>query len=251
MRVKTHDPVCFFSLRHTLNRTAMKTDLILIGAFLCIMPGCEEENAKSARTFSYAFTNDAQGWIGDFADYPIGQSDAYDLQVDHATLPPPLDTSEGAVMMSGSNQSDDLFMFLKKEVTGLSPGAVYSITFTVEFASNVADGQAGIGGAPGESVFVKAGASQVEPAKLASDDDYYRMNIDKGNQSQGGQDMTVIGDFSNDSDQNTYRLVTRTNENPFQARADSNGGLWLIIGTDSGFEGTTTIYYNQIDVVLR
>lgn len=232
----------------------MKTNPILTGTFLCIIllsGACEKENEKGPRSFSYRFTNDAEGWVGDFADYPIGQSDAYGLQVDHTSLPSPLNTSEGAMMMTGTNHSDDLFMFLKKQVTGLSPGALYAVTFTVEFASDQADGQVGIGGAPGESVFVKAGASQREPMKVASEDGYYRMNIDKGNQAQGGEEMTVIGDFSNDSDQNTYRLVTRTNESPFQARADNNGAVWLIVGTDSGFEGTTTIFYNQIDVVLQ
>lgn len=231
----------------------MKTNLILICPFLCMMllAGCEEEGEKSPVSFSYTFSNDAQGWVGDFAEYPIGESASYELQVDHTTLPSPLDTSDGAMKMSGSNQSDDLFMFLKKQITGLSPGTMYSITFTVEFASNESDGQVGVGGAPGESVFVKAGASQTEPAKVESDDGYYRMNIDKGNQAQGGEEMIVIGDFSNDSDKNTYRLVTRTNETPFQAQADSNGSLWLIVGTDSGFEATTTIFYNQIDVVLQ
>ena len=33
--------------------------------------------------------------------------------------------------------------------------------------------------------------------------------------------------------------------------ADSSGELWLVVGTDSGFEATTTIYYNLIKVKLE
>lgn len=173
------------------------------------------------------------------------------LHFGYSTLPSPLDDSQGALMLTGHNNSDDLFMFLKKRITGLTAGKIYNLQFTVEFASNVPDGMAGIGGSPGESVFVKAGASQVEPMAIESEDGYYRMNIDKGNQSQAGEDMIVIGDFSNDTDVDEYTLVTRRNDGDLTAQADSNGELWIIVGTDSGFEGITTIYYNRIEVALR
>ena len=34
-------------------------------------------------------------------------------------------------------------------------------------------------------------------------------------------------------------------------KADDDGTLWLILGTDSGFEGLTTLYYDEITVVLE
>jgi hypothetical protein len=36
---------------------------------------------------------------------------------------------------------------------------------------------------------------------------------------------------------------------PFVALTDQSGMLWITIGTDSGFESTTSIYYDQ--VVIR
>jgi hypothetical protein len=153
-----------------------------------------------------------------------------------------------AIKQSGNNHSDDLFMFMKRRVNGLEPNTVYYITFTVEFATNVPDETMGAGGSPGESVYVKAGASVTEPKKVVDDENFYLMNIDKNNQAQNGEDMVVIGDFSNDTDQAVYTLKTVANESPFGAATDENGDLWLIIGTDSGFEATTTIYYNTIKV---
>jgi hypothetical protein len=201
--------------------------------------------------FTFDFSGGANGWSGDFADYPIGEADSYELEFEVSTLPEPLDENEAALKLSGTNMSDDLFMFLKKKLKGLKADATYNITFSIEFASNVPDGTPGIGGSPGESVYIKAGAAQIEPATVEDDMDYYRMNIDKGNQSTDGEDAKVIGDFSNDTDKEVYTLKTVSNENPMTVTADSNGELWVIVGTDSGFEGNTTIYYNVIGIELK
>jgi hypothetical protein len=142
---------------------------------------------------------------------------------------------------------------LKKKVSGLEPDADYQIDFSIEFASNVADNLVGIGGSPGESVFVKVGAAMVEPEKVSVTEggrEFYRMNVDKGGQSKGGDNAVVVGDFSNDTDESVYTLKTVETDSPFEATTDENGVLWLLVGTDSGFEGTTTIYYNQISATL-
>lgn len=197
------------------------------------------------------FEQDAMGWTGHFADYPVGREDFYELDFSYDNLPAPLDSTMGALRLNGSNRSDDLFMYIHRRITGLRPETVYYLTFTVEFASNVPDNRVGIGGSPGESVYIKAGATAEEPGRITDDMDYYRMNIDKGNQSQGGADMIVIGDFSNDTDQQVYVLKTVTNtEQEFAVTPNESGELWLIIGTDSGFEGTTTVYYNSVKAEL-
>lgn len=78
------------------------------------------------------------------------------------------------------------------------------------------------------------------------------MNIDKGNQIPSGEDMIYIGDFSNETNEFEYNLVNRNNiQTPFEAQANDAGELWLIVGTDSGFEGITTIYYTKIAVSLE
>jgi hypothetical protein len=229
----------------------MKRTVLIILNIILVLLACKEDNPPAQNTYTFTFETDMEGWTGDFADYPIGAEEQYELNLQHTSLPAPLNTSEGALMQTGSNQSDDLFMFIKKKITGLAAAKTYTIDFTVEFASNSADGMAGIGGSPGESVYIKAGAMPTEPLKVEDDMGYYRMNIDKGNQSQGGSDMIVTGDFSNDTEVNEYTLVTRTNQSVFQAQADSNGEIWIAVGTDSGFEGTTTIYYNTISVTFR
>ncbi|WP_372948670.1 hypothetical protein [Mariniphaga sp.] len=219
-------------------------------AVLVVLFACSDKNLNQPDPveFYFDFAQGTDGWTGDFADYPVGEEHFYDLVFEHDTLPEPLDQNQFALKLSGNNHSDDLFMFAKRKVSGLEPNTVYYINFTLEFATNVPDGTMGAGGSPGESVYIKAGATTTEPKKEKDGDNFYRMNIDKNNQSQNGEDMVVIGDFSNDTDLEEYTLKSVSNESPFGAATDENGNLWLIIGTDSGFEATTTIYYNSVKV---
>ena len=192
------------------------------------------------------------GWTGDFADYPTGPNDSafYELRFEYTNRPSNLGPTQKAILLSGNNHSDDLFMFIKKKVAGLKPNTEYILVFEVEFASNAEKNAVGVGGAAGESVYVKVGASGIEPRKIM-EEGFYRLNIDKGNQSNSGSDMITIGNIAVDSQ--VYNLVTQSNSNQnFQFRATSNGSgeLWLIVGTDSGFEGTTTLYYTKVNVVF-
>lgn len=200
------------------------------------------------------FTSGADNWVGDFADYPNDpiMLPQYQFQFSHSGLPLPLNTSDGAIRQSGVNRSDDLFMFIKKKVTGLTPNRNYIVDFKVDFATNVANNMVGVGGAPGEGVKIKVGAVPMEPVKLLNtSENWYRMNIDKGNQAIGGVDMKVIGDFANGTDQNVYKIKQVATTTPFNVKANQQGEIWLAIGTDSGFEGITTIYYNSIQVVIK
>ena len=133
--------------------------MLILGALVFALFACEDNGDDDIMdedvTLTYEFENDAEGWTGDFADYPVGEEERFELNFEHTTLPPPLDESEGALGISGTNLSDDL-----------------------------------------------------------------------------------------------YTLKTVTSDNPISITTDNNGQLWLIVGTDSGFEGNTTIYYNKITAVL-
>ncbi|MEM9325658.1 MAG: hypothetical protein AAGA85_08385 [Bacteroidota bacterium] len=228
--------------------------LVIAAIGATISCGDDDSEVSPEIQFTYDFTSGTEGWTGDFADYPNdeGVEEFYELDFTHSTLPEPLETNLGSLKQSGSNRSDDLFMFVKKQVTGLEPNQDYAVTIRIEIATDAASGAVGIGGAPGESVYLKAGATAIEPRKVLDDtDNHFRMNIDKGNQSQDGDDMKNIGDFANGTDEFTYVLKTLETNIPLLATADSNGELWVTVGTDSGFEGITTIYYNTIEVSIN
>jgi hypothetical protein len=232
----------------------MKKRIAYCIIILAFTSGCSFDDGLGFSIFSNSsdFSTDLQGWVGDFADYPIGVDDSsfYELRFEYTDRPSNLGPVQKAIMLSGNNHSDDLFMFIKKKINGLQPNTDYTVVFEVELASNAEKNNTGIGGAPGESVYVKAGASIIEPKKIV-DGSYYRMNIDKGNQSTDGDDMKVIGNIAVESAE--YNLITRSNSSqsiPFIVRSSALGELWLIVGTDSGFEGVTTLYYTKINVVF-
>ena len=80
-------------------------------------------------------------------------------------------------------------------------------------------------------------------------DNFFHVNIDKGNQSEGGKDALVLGTIGAGEDVEQYTLINRTNtDTPLTVRSDSDGKIWLIVGTDSGYEGLTTLYYSRIKV---
>ena len=48
-----------------------------------------------------------------------------------------------------------------------------------------------------------------------------------------------------------YRIKTLANSaSPVKVTADGEGRLWLIVGTDSGFEGLSALYYARISCTL-
>ena len=227
--------------------------------FVCIMLLCNcslsgDDKGISVFSVSFDFSHSEDGWKADFADLPANAEDSsfYELKYDYTNLPANLGTRK-AIMLSGNNHSDDLFMFIKRKVTGLNPNTSYTLVFEVELASNAPQGSVGAGGSPGESVYLKAGASEIEPVKNVQGDRYV-LNIDKGNQSAAGSNATVLGDIATPLTVAEYTLITRNNASPSAqpliAQSNSAGDIWLMIGTDSGFEGTTTVYYTNVKVLF-
>jgi hypothetical protein len=208
----------------------------------------------NAQQFEFDFHDGQQGWDGNFADYPVGYEALYELEFDYLPLPKNIDPAQKSLMISGKNHSDDLFMYIYKKVAGLIPNHNYQIIFDIEFASKARTNGMGVGGAPGESVHMKAGAILHKPDRVISDDQghqngFYLINLDKGNQGIEGPDMKIIGHVGVMDTTTVFALKTNQNkETPFPIQTDSSGTVWLVIGTDSGFESTTMLYYNKIKI---
>lgn len=206
---------------------------------------------------SFDFTQGAQGWESGFADLPANPNASYELQSGLRPLPSDLGVPGTGYLLQGHNRSDDLFMYLKRKLgasDGIVPKQVYSVQFKITVASNAPSGSFGAGGAPGESVILKAGAGSVEPRGVASHG-FVRLNMSIGDQATGGSGASVVGNIANGQTQNgqtpvPYVSLTKQHTHTFAAQADNNGNLWLLVGTDSGYEGLTALFYQQIEVQL-
>jgi len=194
------------------------------------------------------FNQGQQSWSAGFSDYPQGDEAIFQFVAKIRALP---DTAnQQGFLLAGNNRSDDLFMFLKTKVTGLAAETRYQLAAEINILTNAAQGCLGIGGAPGESVYFKLGANAIEPKQAD-----YHLNLDIGAQSNSGVDAVVLGNAGSE-DANCAgtrfgeKTLTLDNTKAFEFISSTSGQAWIFVGTDSGFEGLSQIYYQSINLRL-
>jgi hypothetical protein len=225
---------------------------ILPFLFLLIitLPACKKDK-ELYRGYTFNFETDAQGWNAYYSDYPVGQENFYELFFGHSRLPAPLDITVKALKITGNNHSDDLLSLIYRKFEALEPNRVYAVSFSIDLASNVQTNIIGIGGAP--DLALGAGGISFEPASSIDDQGLYRPNFSSALQSRQSNDtLKMLGTIGVGENITEYTLINRNNlQDPIYLSSNNKGELWLVIGTDSGFEGPTTLYYKTISVSLK
>lgn len=197
-----------------------------------------------------------------FLDYWDGEEERMELDWGHEPLPQEGSGRHG-IRISGRNLTDDLMMVLMRPLDGLEPDTRYRIELEMQFATNVPSGCAGVGGSPGESVFMRLGAAGEKPdyelVEEGSPDTppMRRATIDLGQQASPGERALSVGDMANGLDDSyctdpdsPWRLKrVSTAGQYFDVTTDGSGRIWVYGLSDSGFEATTTWY--MTDFVVR
>ncbi|MDP2714800.1 hypothetical protein [Rheinheimera sp.] len=222
--------------------------LPLLAGSLLLLSGCDIEYGTLPAHY-YDFRDGAQQWQPGFSDYPVDNADIFELE--SGIRPLPTGFSGTGFYLAGMNRSDDLFMYIKKQITGLEPSTRYQLSVSVRFLTDAGTDCVGIGGAPGESVYLKFGYAAAEPKQAG-----YYLNADKGNQSQDGTQGRVIGniaaaDIGCDGQKFASKAVTDSSATPLHFTSNADGTIWVFIGTDSGYEGLTRLYYQELDLRIR
>ncbi|MEW6306089.1 MAG: hypothetical protein AB1705_21640 [Verrucomicrobiota bacterium] len=223
--------------------------LSLLAALLFVSPGADGHPRRDGLVANFNLRRSSCAWQAGFADYPAGQERFYELAWQGSHHRQML----RGLFLSGSNHSDDLFMYIKRPLGGLKPLTRYEVGGAVQFLSKAPTGCVGIGGDPGASVFVKFGASTHEPCGVI-EDGMVRLNVDIGHQSNDGANALVIGDIATSSTNchnECYELKELETTTPLLVRTDECGALWIFVGTDSGFEGKTSVIYTRVHVRVR
>jgi len=218
---------------------------------------CNAEELYSLQVH-HSFERRMQGFEAVFADLPQDWGGAhYELDFRRELLPPPLSDYAG-LRLTGHNRSDDLAMLATAPIAGLQPGSLYRVEVEAEIASNVPSGCAGVGGSPGDSVYVKLGAAGEKPvAEPDPVDGWLRLNIDYGVQANPGANARIAGTLANsqscdngpDGEWEIKRVTTQGQ--PLFVSAGDDGVLWVIAGTDSAFEGFTRYYILSLTTRLE
>lgn len=247
----------FFSARST-------PSLVLPFLFLIILTfqniGCDSLTGPDApdHAYEYQFNEEPGDWSALFSNYGVGREDDFELESGYRPLPAPLDSGQTGFYLSGKNLSDDLNMFLKHRISDLKPETTYEVAFDVSFATTAPSGCAGVGGPPGEAVTVHVDASGMEPDRRVEDsreEGFYRLNLaeEYEGEAQSWYRATEIGDVANsrNCEEGWQYEIKTLSGGTRTATTDAEGDLWLLVGTRSGFEATTSLYYTEVKVDVR
>jgi len=237
----------------------MKLALYHLALPLFALTGCNLDSGASekkeidiSKPYVIDFNRSTHNFTAIFSDYPLSTNDQnneafYELSATYAYIPAPVIDLRG-IRLTGNNHSDDLLMAIKGEIKGLEKDTLYRVAIETSLATSAPSNCFGIGGAPGESVYVKLGASTEEP-KNTDDNGMYRLNIDIGQQSTSGSHGETVGDIANGRDcEQTEQFIMKTlsTSRTFDVITDDKGRFWLIAATDSGFEGLSEIYFSKL-----
>lgn len=232
-------------------RAAVAAALLLA---LLLPGGCDLLDKEGpGRILEFDFRDSEPSWEAFFTGYNVGWEEKMELRHGYRGLPEPLDTGDRGLFVSALNQSDNVKMLLRKQVGGLEPNSTYEVGFRVRFATDVPSGCAGVGGAPGEGVKVIADASAERPEPILDrpEDDYYLLNIQYRNESTEWYQGAIMGDIANSrscGEGYEYEIKELISEmGHATVRTDDQGRAWLLIGTRSGFEGRTELYYTYVE----
>ena len=202
---------------------------------------------NETKSINFNFTEGDAGFVPIFADYPISDNshEFYELKSELSDIP--IENAGKGLFISGNNHSDDLFMGYYKELSGFAPGTPLVADISFKLATNVDGGLIGIGGSPGSSVFVKCGITAKKPDSVKNGNMYY-LNLDKGNQGADGKDMKIVGTIEKQETLYPDKFEFNSYNTVIEVTPDESGNAYLIIGTDSGFEGTTSYYIGDVDI---
>jgi hypothetical protein len=235
----------------------MKTNqyvVFLMMALMFAIGGCKDENVEQPNPtvlLETNFNNGADGWQAVYAAYPEADADFYELVSGIKPLPTPLDQTKSSFLLSGNNHSDALQMFVVKQLSGLAPKTNYLVETEVELASKYPDGSVGIGGSPGNSVNLVAKFATMGYTLEKGKSSNIELTLKKVEATPESVLNMDLGDVSTPSDQYVYQLISRKKAStPEVIQSDQDGKLWAVIGTWSGFEGISFLFYTKIKITL-
>lgn len=228
-----------------------RTGWILMGA-LALAAGCDSGSEPGGTIVLTADFNEATPWTADFVDVAVAQET--DVEFVHGIRPLPANLPDGksGLYHAGTNISDDLFMFFKRQVVGVVPDQVYDAAFELTIGSNAGAG-CDIGAS---SIWVKAGVSIQQPFRVVDNAGYLRLNVDKGDQINSGATALNLGDIRNTtagcpSDAPFAQKTLTSGSRTIEVQATPDGSLWVYFGTESGFEIRHEVYFLSLKVTLR
>lgn len=187
-----------------------------------------------------------------FTDYGMVMEDIMELDSGFVAAPDEIGGGT-AFMLTGVNRSDDLWMSMSAPVESLSATTAYELSVRVVVATNAPSNCPGVGGAT-SALTLKVGAIDRVPTRSRVGDDY-TPNYDKGAQIEGGTELSVVseqlGNARGCEEEARYETLEFTHTHPTPVTSSVDGKLWVVLGTDSGYEGLSRLLYRRVEIKLE
>jgi hypothetical protein len=224
------------------------TCLVVVSLFsLIVIISCSNKDfvVSAIKTATSNFESNSDTiWTGGVAGYPATVSlDNIRFSAVINTLPTGLDTTEYALHVYSRNLTGAMFTYVKRKLGGLAKNTSYEVAYEIDLATNYPENIPA-----GNAVFLKAGASSVEPGADAS----RTFNLDKGDGASGGNQMVLLGNVSNELSRATYVNTRKTSSGkPIVVQSDEHGDIWLCVGIESLYAGATDLYFHRITATIN
>lgn len=229
--------------------------------FLIALSGClnSDEVDNPLLVSTTVFAEDAEGWDAQFSEYEPGLEDSLKLSFTHDKIMATETIGEvTAVVQSGYATNSDLFMYIKRQISGFKPNTSYQVVFTLELLAQLNVDFNGDLSDEYYGSFLKAAVYTEEPDTLIVDDienpgkKTVTTNFDKGNGRTTGPNMALIGklEYSN-VDESPQILIGSSKQDDLIGTTDSEGKMWMMIGVDTNQPIYQSIYYSFIGIEFR
>jgi hypothetical protein len=240
--------ICRESLivRSIMNAMNLRRAIVILSSIV-FFSGCApgDREGVSISSARFYFRESQSGWTGGFVNYAKADSAVSELYFGYENLPQNLAINQKSLMLSGKNIGQKLTMFIKKKITGLAPDTDYTLVYDVMFASNVNKGTPSA-----DSVTVITGSFSQEPIPVESEG-YYLLGTSYGPLSGSYYQLGSIANTNAIPEYDYVDVGNATSKYPYiKGRTNSLGELWLFVGVDSLYKGTTTIYFTSVEVTF-
>jgi hypothetical protein len=233
--------------------------LISVGILL-FFSGCNDndEDQPEVLVSNTVFEEDAEGWEAQYAEYESGQEDSLEFSYTHDTFMVSQAIGEvSAMVQTGRASNSDLFMFIKKKITGFEPNASYSVIYYIEMFAQLEETFSGDLTSTNNGSFLKVSVYQDEPDTVLVEDMQnpgkmvVRTSFDKGDDRVTGPNMALMGKLTyTDVGQAPILLIGTSEADEILGTSDDQGNMWMMIGVDTNQPIFHSVYYSYIGITF-
>jgi hypothetical protein len=217
------------------------------------------EELPTGTVFLSDFSTGPQGWSPFFTDLPVNAELSYNLRIDLGALPASTGIAGNGLVISGQNKGQELYIFLKKEVSGLQPNRLYNIRFRVDLATNIIQlpGAANKSNIENTGTSLVAGALSFEPGiqRISPVSGLLEPNFNHRVSEGGGNrtgDLINLGPVGHNGASPDFKLLRLDNINtPFLARANDEGHIWILLGIHTSSKEELRLYLRSTRILFN